>query len=195
MKPRYCLVLAIVLSVVLPAFAGCSTKWYGTAPFCDGSCPNRCEQLARSKSGDGGSCWSGTKVQCRCSTPSGPDESSCIPTETSTKCYGVVLVCTNIQRTGNPQVPTRTCSRYACGICAGFPFIDDDGNNATAHVKIPTAYSADLPVRDEDNIAKDDNMPCEGQSCYSPYWVCGGMCGCYKDTPYSGHCTFPANTF
>ncbi|XP_066287534.1 uncharacterized protein [Branchiostoma lanceolatum] len=42
--------------------------WYGTAPFCDGSCPNvRKAAVEWSKCGDGRCCWTGQKVKC-CAT-------------------------------------------------------------------------------------------------------------------------------
>lgn len=43
-------------------------RWYGTAPFCSGSCPSGWTYVSRSKSGDGARCWTGWKHYCRRST-------------------------------------------------------------------------------------------------------------------------------
>ncbi len=39
-------------------------KWFGTAPFCRGSCPPGYNQRIRSQRGDGKKCVSGSKVYC-----------------------------------------------------------------------------------------------------------------------------------
>jgi len=69
MKRKDCIskVMAGVLSLgtlaaVSVAFAD---TWRGTAPFCDGSCRSDEIEIKRSSSGNGSSCWSGSKVLCR----------------------------------------------------------------------------------------------------------------------------------
>jgi len=39
--------------------------WFGRAPFCNGRCPTGWTQVKTSKTGDGATCWTGNKVQCR----------------------------------------------------------------------------------------------------------------------------------
>ncbi|XP_066287520.1 uncharacterized protein [Branchiostoma lanceolatum] len=39
-------------------------RWYGTSPFCDGSCPNVKTAVERDECGDGACCWTGQKVKC-----------------------------------------------------------------------------------------------------------------------------------
>jgi len=46
--------------------------WDGTAPSCEGSCSGHTMQCGNSRSGDGESCWSGSKAYC-CSIPQVPD--------------------------------------------------------------------------------------------------------------------------
>jgi hypothetical protein len=90
--------------------------WSGTAPFCKGSCPGSCRTLSRSKSGNGAYRWNGTKTPCQCCQ--GPR--ACTPTQTTTKCYGVVK---NEEVTVSFQGPfVKTCSTYACGVCFGFSY-------------------------------------------------------------------------
>ena len=38
--------------------------WYGTAPFCKGSCPGGFRHIENSSSGDGKKCWTGHKSLC-----------------------------------------------------------------------------------------------------------------------------------
>ena len=106
------------------AIADCQ-YWDGTAPFCDGSCPPNCRTVGTSNTGNGGSCWTGSKALCDCCPGPGP----CTPTETETACYGVVLVCKNVEHvfiSGGDQ--TITCSTYACGVCFGFSFfLEEEG--------------------------------------------------------------------
>jgi len=105
------------------AIADCQ-YWDGTAPFCDGSCPGNCRTVARSNSGNGASCFTGSKALCNCCPGPGP----CTPTETETACYGLVLICKNVQLifgfTGGSE--SITCSTYVCGVCIGFSFFLDD---------------------------------------------------------------------
>ncbi len=86
--------------------------WRGTAPFCSGQCLPGETKISESTSGDGGTCWSGTKVLCRNSQP------TCNAAQTNTSCYGVVLICDN----GYYTIPDvwHSCSKYACGACFGF---------------------------------------------------------------------------
>ncbi len=44
---------------------GYNYRWFGTAPFCRGSCPSGWSPMRRDKSGDGKRCVSGWKVYCR----------------------------------------------------------------------------------------------------------------------------------
>ena len=46
------------------AYRSNSCKWYGTAPFCGGSCPLGQYQVLRSRRGDGKKCATGNKVYC-----------------------------------------------------------------------------------------------------------------------------------
>lgn len=100
----------------------CRKKWFGTAPFCEGSCPEDWQQLERGSAGDGASCWTGAKVLCQHCDPTPKPE--CSPTETETECYHSVKICKNIERIagsdGRPNGDTRVCSSYICGTC------DDD---------------------------------------------------------------------
>lgn len=89
--------------------------WRGTAPFCDGQCRAGETEVRRSKTGNGARCWTGTKVLCRNIDP------LCVPLQTRTKCYAVVMVCDD----GYYEFPTnqwKSCSKYACGACFGFDF-------------------------------------------------------------------------
>jgi hypothetical protein len=40
--------------------------WCGTAPFCEGVCPDGCKIVSKSDHGDGDKCYTGTKVLCDC---------------------------------------------------------------------------------------------------------------------------------
>jgi hypothetical protein len=107
------------------ALADCQ-YWDGTAPFCDGSCPSNCRTLGTSDTGNGGSCWSGSKALCDCCAGPGP----CNPTETITACYGLVLICKNIELVFGPTgQQSITCSSYACGACVGFTGLFGDEEN------------------------------------------------------------------
>ena len=44
------------------------TYWSGTAPFCDGHCPDACTVLQVSSSGGGATCSTGSKMLCDCCT-------------------------------------------------------------------------------------------------------------------------------
>jgi hypothetical protein len=100
------------------AIADCQ-YWDGTAPFCDGSCPGNCLTIATSNSGNGASCWTGSKALCNCCPGPGP----CTPTETETGCYGIVLICKNVELIfGSGGQQSITCSTYVCGLCLGFSF-------------------------------------------------------------------------
>lgn len=103
--------LALAGSFLTAGVAHADT-WRGTAPFCDGQCLPGEQVIARSSSGDGATCWTGTKVLCRNTQP------TCHPAQTKTSCYGVVLVCDN----GYYTIPDvwHSCSKYACGACFGF---------------------------------------------------------------------------
>ncbi|XP_066287529.1 uncharacterized protein [Branchiostoma lanceolatum] len=39
-------------------------RWYGTAPFCGGSCLNFQKAVKWTDCGDGACCWTGQKVKC-----------------------------------------------------------------------------------------------------------------------------------
>lgn len=49
-------------SAILDKASNC--RWFGTAPFCDGSCPPGYSQRMRDQRGDGKKCASGSKVYC-----------------------------------------------------------------------------------------------------------------------------------
>lgn len=98
MVARSVLSLAAMLSVTSAAHAD---TWRGTAPFCNGKCEPGEKEIAKNKTGDGGSCWSGHKVLCQ------NTEETCFPREVTAECDLVVLVCDN------------GCSSYACGACTG----------------------------------------------------------------------------
>src|SRR6476646_7598475 len=108
----------ILLSALLPTCLGGGSSsadtWRGTAPFCKGQCEPGEVEIRRSKSGNGGQCWSGTKALCRNTSP------SCEATQTKAKCYGVVQICDN----GYYSIPDvwNSCATYACGVCLGFDF-------------------------------------------------------------------------
>ncbi|KAJ6258021.1 hypothetical protein Dda_6933 [Drechslerella dactyloides] len=88
--------------------------WDGTAPFCDGSCPISCRTIATSKSGNGATCWFGHKALCNCCSGDGP----CIPTQIETACYGIILICKNIEVKHTPSGKKKTtCATYRCGYC------------------------------------------------------------------------------
>ena len=127
MFPSKCAYLFMILSWVISVQADCQ-YWDGTAPFCDGSCPSGCRTVGRSNCGNGACCWTGSKALCQCCGGAGP----CTPTQTTTDCYGVVLVCKNQQVTLTFQGPSiTTCSTYVCGICFGFSFLRRDVNDNT----------------------------------------------------------------
>lgn len=91
--------------------------WRGTAPFCAGECLPGEVEVQRSSSGDGGSCWTGSKVLCRGKTPT----PTCQALQTNVACKGVVLICDNgfyTQTTNQPD--WHSCSQYACGACLGW---------------------------------------------------------------------------
>jgi hypothetical protein len=69
--------------------------------------------VQKSKCGNGGCCWSGSKVLCRNSEP------TCQAKQTKTSCYGVVLICDNGVYDGSFW---HSCSTYACGACLGVPW-------------------------------------------------------------------------
>src|SRR5690348_9985804 len=111
MKNVVKVIMIITLLCITAPYAKADT-WRGTAPFCAGECLPGEAKVGESSSGDGGTCWSGTKVLCRNSTP------TCNATQTNTSCYGVVQICDN----GYYTVPDvwHSCSTYACGVCFGF---------------------------------------------------------------------------
>ena len=88
--------------------------WRGTAPFCAGKCLPGENIIRESTSGDGATCWTGTKVLCSNSTP------SCLAAQTNTACYGVVLICDNGHYVGGNAPDWVSCSKFACGACFGF---------------------------------------------------------------------------
>lgn len=104
------------------ALADCQ-YWDGTAPFCHGSCPSNCRTAATSNSGNGASCWIGHKTLCDCCPGPGP----CTPTQTETACYGIFLICKNVELifgwNGEQKI---TCSTYECGFCFGFSFFMEE---------------------------------------------------------------------
>ena len=104
-----CVYAFLFLAVTSSAWAN---TWRGTAPFCNGQCQSGERQLATSKCGDGGCCWTGQKALCSNSTP------LCASLQTHTQCFGVVLICQN----GHYEAASQwvTCSQYACGACLGF---------------------------------------------------------------------------
>jgi hypothetical protein len=110
---RFGLLAAIAFAAgSLVASVSRADTWRGTAPFCDGECLPGEVEIARSSSGNGGTCWTGTKVLCRNAQP------TCQALQTKTSCYGVVMVCDN----GYYSLPDvwNSCSKYACGACFGF---------------------------------------------------------------------------
>jgi hypothetical protein len=89
--------------------------WRGTAPFCAGECLPGEKEIARSNSGNGASCWTGSKVLCRNAEP------TCQALQTNVVCKAVTLICDNgfyTQTTNQPD--WHSCSTYLCGICAGW---------------------------------------------------------------------------
>jgi len=112
-----CGVLVLSMSVAVSADA-----WYGTAPFCSGSCPSGWQQVKRtnccgnSDPGCGACCWTGTKALCH--QPGTEGGLSCVPRQTNTVCYGIILICND----GYYEISGayRTCNSYACGVCFGF---------------------------------------------------------------------------
>ena len=44
--------------------------WDGTAPYCQGRCPAGFREDGRSSTGQGSSCWTGSKARC-CIAPAG----------------------------------------------------------------------------------------------------------------------------
>lgn len=106
--------LLLIGHVILIPAASADT-WRGTAPFCDGSCLPGEHEIGRSNSGDGGSCWTGSKALCRNSAP------TCQALQTNVACKGVALICDNgfyTQTTNQPD--WHSCSKYACGACLGW---------------------------------------------------------------------------
>lgn len=91
--------------------------WRGTAPFCEGKCLAGEREIARSSSGDGSKCITGSKALCQgLNTPA-----ACRPLQTNVECKGVVMICDNgfySQRTNSPE--WHSCAKYACGACLGF---------------------------------------------------------------------------
>ncbi len=105
-----CVVLAFALSA-----AARGQVWRGTAPFCNGQCLPGETQVATSKTGDGGTCWTGHKVKCQ--KLGGPKP--CMGTQTKVSCFAVVEICDN----GYYELPSNawhSCNKYACGGCVGF---------------------------------------------------------------------------
>lgn len=56
--------MALVMALALPSGAN-SQVWRGTAPFCEGKCLAGERELARSSSGDGSRCITGSKALCQ----------------------------------------------------------------------------------------------------------------------------------
>jgi hypothetical protein len=115
--------IGAALAVLLTAAVGNADQWYGTAPFCAGSCPSGWQELQRlsccgsnSAPGCGACCWTGNKVLCR--QPGSNPGLACTPRTTQTTCYGVILVCNDGYYNINGSYTT--CNSYACGICFGF---------------------------------------------------------------------------
>jgi hypothetical protein len=108
--------IALVIALALPSEAN-SQVWRGTAPFCEGKCLGGERELARSSSGDGSRCITGSKALCQgANTPA-----ACRPLQTNTECKGVVMICDNGYYTQRTNVPEwHSCARYACGACLGF---------------------------------------------------------------------------
>ncbi|HYD79528.1 MAG TPA: hypothetical protein VEC06_06950 [Paucimonas sp.] len=91
--------------------------WRGTAPFCEGKCLPGEVEIQRSESGDGGTCWTGSKVLCRGKTYS----PACQPLQTNVACKGVVMICDNGYYKQTTNVPEwNSCATYACGACVGW---------------------------------------------------------------------------
>lgn len=110
------LICLFVLSSGLLINITIGDTWRGTAPFCEGECLRGEQEVRRSNCGDGACCWTGSKVLCRNSAP------TCQPQQTRTKCYGVVLICDNGYYTHENPPVWHSCSKYACGACAKFPW-------------------------------------------------------------------------
>lgn len=111
------IVLAALLLVggVLQIPPAKADTWRGTAPFCAGECLPGEVEVQRSSSGDGASCWTGSKVLCRNSAP------TCQALQTNVACKGVVLICDNGFYTQTTNTPDwHSCSKYACGACLGW---------------------------------------------------------------------------
>jgi hypothetical protein len=108
--------IAWVIALALPSGAN-SQVWRGTAPFCEGKCLAGERELARSSSGDGSRCITGSKALCQgANTPA-----ACRPLQSNTECKGVVMICDNGYYTQRTNVPEwHSCARYACGACLGF---------------------------------------------------------------------------
>lgn len=110
--------LMAVLVMVVPSTVGAVEHWFGTAPFCSGSCPAGWTQVASTSccgnskpAGCGNCCWTGRKVKCR-----SPGGGGC--SQVRAKCYGIVLVC----ETGHYELSGAwvTCWSNPCGVCFGF---------------------------------------------------------------------------
>lgn len=113
--------VTIVLAALLAVGGGLqmppakADTWRGTAPFCKGQCLPGEAEVQRSDRGDGAKCWTGSKVLCRNSAP------TCQPLQTNVACTGVVLICDNGYYTQTtPEPDWHSCSKYACGACAGW---------------------------------------------------------------------------
>ena len=92
--------IALVIALALPTGAN-SQVWRGTAPFCEGKCLAGERELARSSSGDGSRCITGSKALCQgANTPA-----ACRPLQSNTECKGVVMICDNGYYTQRTNVP------------------------------------------------------------------------------------------
>eukprot|EP00930_Biecheleria_cincta_P083409 TRINITY_DN72991_c0_g1_i1.p1 TRINITY_DN72991_c0_g1~~TRINITY_DN72991_c0_g1_i1.p1 ORF type:complete len:407 (+),score=55.40 TRINITY_DN72991_c0_g1_i1:50-1270(+) len=80
--------------------------WDGTAPSCSGSCSGQTMQCGNSRSGDGASCWTGSKALC-CSIPQVPD-------------YRCDVRVTAMCGCGNNMV-TINCDDFKAGTCRNEP--------------------------------------------------------------------------
>jgi len=105
-----------VVGMMLASSAANADTWRGTAPFCDGECLANEVEVQRSNAGNGGTCWSGTKVLCRNKEP------TCYAEETRTSCKALVLMCETGYYSYTPLETWHSCSKFACGACVGADF-------------------------------------------------------------------------
>ena len=110
------MLMAVLLSTGLAE--ACERRWFGRAPFCNGSCPSGWTQIRTDRSGDGATCWTGEKVLCEdCSQQQETPE--CGPSAfVQRTCVGFLLICQNVNPLNGLMCPCEACGpAHLCGLC------------------------------------------------------------------------------